>query len=301
MENLNKTINILGNYVYYPKLNFIIKLINNKEINLPHFYMKYVVLFGMLLALKLFVRYSCRLLKILKNNLKLTLPLKPVGSNNKWTVILGFGDNENSVTIAKYFASRGFNLLMLISPQVLKVRKEYNLNEIQKIDSLTNVKLLEYDYESFITAYDFDIGEFGVIEYVFDTSVLRLYNNELTKEEKSTHLNSFFYNDSICKWTNIYMAVMDKLKLYFSIRSELNPVKIFMFNYPDKNDEVNHKMFYEFRKSIYIQYQEIFKKTVVFNIIKYFNEFRGYYIKNSQLKSLEILKFNNNDSEINFI
>lgn len=301
MENLSKNINILGTKIYYPKLDFLIKLLNNKEYIIPHYYMKYLVLFGFILAIKVILKYSYKIAKTIKNKIKVTLPLENINSTNKWVVILGFGDNENSVTLAKYFASRGYNLLLLISPEVLKVRKEYNLNEIQKIDSLTNVKLLEYNYEGFISAYDFDIGELGVIEYVFDTSVLRLYNNMLSKEEKKTHLNSFFYNDSICKWTNTYMAIMDKLKLYFSIRSELNPVKIFMFNYPDKNDEVNHKMFYEFRKSIFIQYQEIFKNTVVFNIIRYYNEFRGYYIKDSQLKSLEIIKFENSGYEINFI
>ncbi len=297
-SNEYHSLDLLGLNIKYPHFDIIFKLLNNKEYFLGHNFTKFFFLLGTLLASKFLIKLMIDKYSSLKNILKVLLPLDKV-DNNKWITILGFGDNEVSVTIAKYFASRGYNLLLLICPKVLKVRREYNLNQIQQIDQLSHVKIIEYDYDSFISSSDFSL-ENGQIEYLFDTTVLRIYNEDLDKEDISNHLNSFFFNKAISTWTMSFLAIYDKLRVYFYVKSEIHPIKVFLFTYPDKNDEVNHKIFYEFRKTIYKQYQEIYKNTLVFNIIKYMNEFKGYYIKDSQLKRLEVVKFPNNGFEINF-
>lgn len=290
---------LLGLKVAHPRFDFLLKFLNSREIQLPHSYMKYFVFFSIVLGLKYLTKFLLDRFQATKNIVKSIMP-SPTVASNRWVAILGFGDNEVSITLAKYFSKRGYNLLLLVSSKVLKVRNEYNLNEIQEIDKLTHIKILEYDYDGFSAASDFELSESGLIEYIFDTSVLRLYNEDLSSEDKESHLNCFFFNDAVSMWTKKYMTILDKLKLYFCIKSDLHPVKIFVFNYPDKNDEVNHKIFYEFRKSLYMQYQEIFKNSVVFNVIKYHNEFKGQYLKDSQLKSLEVQRFPGLGSELNF-
>lgn len=290
---------MLGLNIAHPRFDFLVKILNSREVHFPHSYMKYFVFFSIVLGLKYLTKFLLDRLQATKNIVKSIIPAPKIESN-RWVAILGFGDNEVSITLAKYFSKRGYNLLLLVSSKVLKVRNEYNLNEIQEIDKLTHIKILEYDYDGFIAANDFELSESGLIEYIFDTSVLRLYNEDLSLEDKESHLNCFFFNDAISVWTKKFMSILDKLKLYFCIKSELHPVKIYIFNYPDKNDEVNHKIFYEFRKSMYLQYQEIFKNSVVFNAIKYHNEFKGQYLKDSQLKSLEVLRFSGLGSELNF-
>lgn len=284
----------------FSNINFYIKTFNNKELHIKDFWMKYFILLSSLLL----IRYVLKLLKkfsfFTKNKIKTILPLEPI-KPNKWITILGFGDNEVSITISKYFANRGYNLLLLVCPKILKVRKEYNLNQIQELDKFLNIKILEYDYETFIKSEDFTLDDGkGEVEFIFDTSVLRLYCDEISNNDKITHVNSFYYNQTLSNWVNQYMSILDKIKTYFLIKSEIHPIKLYQFHYPDKDDEVNHKLFFEIRKSIYKQYEDIYKKTLLFNVIKYYNEFKGYYLKESQLKNLEIINIEGNGYEIDY-
>ena len=89
---------------------------------------------------------------------------------------------------------------------------------------------------------------------------------------------------------------MEKLRLNFHIRDCDHPMRIFIFNYPDKCEEINHKMFYDLRKSLYMNYQDVFKHSLFFATIKFNNEFKGYYLNEKQLKSLEIVNSNNKES-----
>lgn len=219
-----------------------------------------------------------------------TLPAKISKNLKKWVVVLGFGDNINSVTISKYFANKGYNLLLLADNNVLKVRKEYNLNEIQEITKLSNIEILEFDYTTFSTFNDFELD--GLISYVFDTSVLRLYNNDLSENDKKNHLNSLFSNDAISSWLNTYMKMFDILKKYFDIELS-NITKFFCFNYPDKGEEVNHKLFFDLRRALYGNYQEVYKSNFIFTSIIFVNEFRGTYISERNLNLLEILNTKN--------
>lgn len=290
--------NFAGLSIQYPHFDVLFKFLNNKEYFISHNFSKFFFLLGSILAVKFLVKFMAERVSYVKNLIKICFPLEKV-NENKWICVIGFGDNETSVTISKYFANRGYNLLLLISNKVLKVRKEYNLNQIQQIDQLTHVKILEYDYETFVNSKDFNLNN-GLIDYVFDTSVLRLHNEDLTEEDKNSHLESIFFNNAVNNTNNLFMSMLDKLRNHFTVKSEINPMKLFMFNYPDKNDEVNHKIFFEFRKSIYKQYQEIYKDTLVFNTIKFLNEFKGHYIKDSQLKQLEVLRYKGLGNEINF-
>lgn len=289
---------LFGIKLYTPKFDFIIETLSKNQVIFPNKYMKYFVLISLALGLRFIYKKSKSLFYSLFYNIRLRLSFnKPIKEKNKWIVILGFGDNINSVTIAKYFANRGYNLLLLVDYNVSKVRKEYNLNEIQEINKLTHVNILEYDYQSFVDAKDFDL-ENGLIDYVVDTSVLRIYNDDLTTNDKNNHLDSVFYTDAISSWLNKYSKIMDRLRLYFNIRDILDPVRIFMFNYPDKSEEVNHKMFYDIRKALYLNYQEVYKGAVFFATIKFNNEFKGYYISDKKLKCMESVNIGNKEEFI---
>lgn len=285
---------LFGVKLYTPKFDFIFECFN-KQKQLPHKYMKYFIFFSVILGMKFLFKHSKNILNYIVNNIKLKLYFNfPIKEKNRWVVILGFGDNLNSVTLAKYFGSRHYNLLLLVDNNVLKVRKQYNLNQIQEINKLNHVNILEYDYESFIKADDFDL-ESGLIEYIIDTSVLRLYNADLSKEDKESHLKSIFYNEAISTWLEKYSKVMDRLRLYFNIRDVLEPLRIFIFNYPDKSEEVNHKIFYDIRKALYMNYQEVYKGSVFFCSVKFNNEFKGYYISEKKLKCLEMIHAGNKE------
>eukprot|EP00340_Litonotus_pictus_P000536 CAMPEP_0170518694 /NCGR_PEP_ID=MMETSP0209-20121228/4323_1 /TAXON_ID=665100 ORGANISM="Litonotus pictus, Strain P1" /NCGR_SAMPLE_ID=MMETSP0209 /ASSEMBLY_ACC=CAM_ASM_000301 /LENGTH=167 /DNA_ID=CAMNT_0010804341 /DNA_START=420 /DNA_END=922 /DNA_ORIENTATION=- len=146
-------------------------------------------------------------------------------------------------------------------------------------------------------AKDFDL-ENGLIDYILDTSVLRIYNQDLTLSDKVNHLDSVFYNEAMGNWFKKYSQIMDRLRLYFNIRNSTTPVNIYLFDYPDKSEEVNHKVFFDLRKALYLNYQEIYKEAVFLGIVKFNNEFKGYYITDVKMKSLEgVNKHNKDDSQ----
>lgn len=290
-------IELFGIKISYPKFDFVIEALNKQHL-FPHKYMKYFIILCIFLGLRSLLKRMKNIILAIMYNIRLKFSYNsPIKANNRWIVILGFGDNINSVPIAKHFAKRGYNLLLLVDENVSKVRKQYNLNEIQEINKLTHVNIIEYDYDNFISAKDFDL-ENGLIEYVIDTSVLRLYNDDLSQSDKENHLDSVFYNDAISHWTNKYSKMLDRLRLYFNIRDSRAPLRIFLFNYPDKAEEVNHKIFYDIRKALYLNYQEVYKGAILFATIKFHNEFKGYYFSEKQLKCLEMLKISNKENSL---
>lgn len=282
---------LFGIKVQTPRFDYYLNLFGYNTILLPHKYMKFIAFLFLIAGMNYVKRFlSYIFTRIYLMHRSFTLPSKISKNLKRWVVVLGFGDNINSVTISKYFANKGYNLLLLADNNVLKVRKEYNLNEIQEITKLSNIEILEFDYTTFSTYNDFELD--GLISYVFDTSVLRLYNNDLSENDKKNHLSSLFSNDAISLWLNTYMKMFDILKKYFDIELS-NITKFFCFNYPDKGEEVNHKLFFDLRKALYGNYQEVYKSNFIFTSIIFVNEFRGTYISERNLNLLEILNTNN--------
>ena len=284
-------LDLFGIKLQTPRYDYYISLFGSNTLLLPHKYMKIIAFLFLIAGLS----YTKRYLSFLISRFYIyyrtfTLPSKISSKSKQWVVILGFGDNINSVTIAKYFANKGYNLLLLADINVLKVRKEYNLNEIQEITKLTDVEIVEFDYTTFSSFNEFELN--GLISYVFDTSVLRLYNNDLSESDKKNHLSSLFNNDAISSWLNTYMKIFDILKNYFNVELS-NVIKFFCFNYPDKSEEVNHKLFFDIRRALYGNYQEIYKSNFIFANIVFVNEFRGTYISERSLNLLEVLDSKN--------
>ena len=168
-------VELFGFKIHSPKFDFIIESFNGQEFLFPNKYMKYFIILSTLLGIKFICsKLKSIILKILLNiRIKFTLN-KQIKENNRWVVIFGLGDNINSITLAKYFGNRGFNLLFLLDKNIHTVRKEYDLSKIQELNKLP-VKIIEYEYEEFLKSS----GKLdGLIDYIFDTSVLRVYNND---------------------------------------------------------------------------------------------------------------------------
>lgn len=290
--------NIYGLDIIYPSLDVYIGISDNYKFCLSDSYLKYFVLFSCVLGIIKVYNLLGSLLRYFRRNVLLRFFLNRVlpSKSDEWACIVGYGDNEASVSLAKYYSKRGYNLLLLSNTRVKALRKTYDLNKIQEVPSRSDIKMYEFSYEEFIEKCYFaeldsnakenelEASAFDTmkIKFVFDCSVLRLYNEDLNKEDKAKHLESFFFNNAVCDSTKVFMDVFDQLKRFYC-----KSFTFFIFDYPDKGDEMNHKLFYSFRLGLFSRYREIFNERARFFRVRFLNEFNGRYLTKLQARILE--------------
>ena len=267
---MSTSVNLWGfNFVIRPRFDFLLKLSNGSSLMFKDYYMKYVVLFSLL--------YSLRLIYKALNHFryyysKFLLKISPVKANkNNYIVILGFGDNYISSKLVEYFGKLGYKFILVCEKKIQEVRKKYMLNNLENIGEYDNL-ISDFTYEGIMVdgslekVFVSENSESVKIDYIFDTSVLRIYSENLTDEEAKEH-HSFYFNEQISAKLKKIMQILDILKVFFNKETVM-----FVFDYIDKEDEVNHKLFYDLKNKLYQNYSIIKQDQFKVKYVRCHNE-----------------------------
>jgi hypothetical protein len=269
------TYSIFGyNFVVVPKFDFMIKLESGTSYFLHDRYMKYFALFCLFCGVSMLWRIIYKL-KPLTNKL-LAYFTKPTVRKGNFVVILGFGDTHASIKLTRYFAGLGYNILALNNKKILTSRRVHNLNKVEHLDTLPS-RLEEHTYEElFGLNLDFLTGK--NIEFVFDCSIFRVIMD--VPEEKNDK-NAIFFRNDIQATLNDYYTILDMLKSYF-----LN-AKIFLMEYEDKEDDVNHKLVFDLKYSMISNYATIYKEKIYYlKKVKLYNILKPHLFKESNINKI---------------
>lgn len=260
------TYNLFGyNYLTIPRFDFMLKLESGTTLHLSNTYMKYFAIFCLVAGIS-------SLYQIYKRSYFYFSKFSAYFSNQKvnksnYVIILGFGDSEASIKFTKYFSDLGYKLLVLNNKKIIDHRIEHDLNKAQEIDKLKG-QIIQMNYEEFLEYKDIDDiflnkkiensnNDKGKIEFIFDCSILRvftLYNQTVDKEIIAK--NQIFYSEELTNIMKSYFLLFDLIKFNFE------NTKIFLLDYVDKEDDVNHKLMTDLKFSLFKNYLEIYKDTI---------------------------------------
>jgi hypothetical protein len=247
--------NIWGyNHLIIPKFDFLLKLSSGRSLFLDDKYMKYFALICLIGGVKMMYHLSQRIHNFtLKMKYRLNPPKVKEGN---YAVLLGFGDSEFSIKLAKFFSERvGLHLLLLNNKNIIDVRKETNLNEINGLNKLpTDFYMMTYDEYLNLNEENLkSLFKDNKIDFIFDCSIIRVIKN--FGEDTKTQIKGIFYVDEINEALKNFHATMTSLLPYINKHS-----KYHFIDYLDKDDEVNHKLLFDQKYQIISNYTTIFKE-----------------------------------------
>ena len=255
---------ILGyNYLIIPRFDIMFKMESGTSYFLKDRYMKYFALFCLFCGISA-IRNIINKIGPFSRKL-LARIIKPNFNPNNYIIILGFGDTVASITLIKYFSNKGYNILALNNQRILEFRKNHNMNKIEELDRLPNI-LIEMTYEELSTS-DLNFLNDKKIEFIFDCSIFRVFN-QLNNQNTSNN-EKIYFRDEIQFTLNDYYNMIDTLKPYFE------NTKIFLMEYKEKDDDVNHRLLFDLKYTLISNYARIYqekifhlKKIRLFNVIK---------------------------------
>jgi hypothetical protein len=263
------------NFIIVPKFDFMLKLESGSSYFLKDRYMKYIALFCLICGVNVFWKMLFRI-KPLVNKLIASIS-KPKVTEGNFVVILGFGDTNASIKLTRYFSRLGYDILALNNKKILSARREHNLNKAEHLDTLPS-QLIEHTYEELFSS-NLDFLKDKKIEFVFDCSIFRVFTD--VSNTSLHHDDAIFFKDEIQLALNDYFALLDLLKNYFF------RVKIFLLDYVDKVDDVNHHCVFDMKYAMLSNYELIYRDKI-YNLkkIKLYNILKPNLFKESDIKKI---------------
>jgi hypothetical protein len=209
---------------------------------------------------------------------------KPQVNTSHYIIILGFGDTMASIGITKYFSELGYHIVALNNNKILNFRKQHDMNKVQEIDDLKG-DLIEMTYEELSNANITFLGN-KKIDYIFDCSIFRVFT------DNKIHTEEIYYREEIQNTLDHYYNLIDLLKPYF------NQTKIYLMEYLEKEDDVNHKLLFDLKYSLISNYAEIYKEKIYFSKkVKLTNIIRSNQLSE---KNIEQLYLYSNMKDVDF-
>jgi hypothetical protein len=240
------TFNLLrGNFLVLPKFDILLFFNSGRSIFLDDKYARWFFLFSV--GCSGFVLYN--MTKILISNLKLFInnlrvPSKISNDNqNRFVLILGFGDTNSSISITKFFSKLGYNILAISEESILDYRRKNRKDEKEGIDKLST-KLIHLSYEDFLRDDQEKLRGYQDIniEFLFECSLWRETSSDefISNEENSRNFNF----DLIQSKISDFFDILNKIKMNFS------SCKFFSLDYYVKYSNINHKLLSDFKYDV---------------------------------------------------
>jgi len=234
-----------GNFLVLPKFDILLFLNSGRSIFLDDKYARWFFLFSVGcsgLVLYKFTKILISNLKLFINNLRVPSQISN-DNQNRFVVILGFGDTNSSITITKFFSKLGYNIIAISEESILDYRRKNRKDETEGIDKLST-NLIYLSYENFLHDYQEKLKSFEdvKIEFLFECSLLRESNTEefIQDEENSRNLNF----DLIQSKTSDFFDILNTIKTKFS------SCKFFTLDYYVKHSNINHKLLSDFKYDV---------------------------------------------------
>ena len=285
------TYNPIGyNFITIPRFDVRLKFSNNSSIMLKDSYMRFFALICLYGGMKLSYFFFKLCYSKMRNYYYL---LKGINiTDNSYCLVIGFGDSDASLQIAEYFASKGFNLILINNDFMIKSRE----NQIKELEKYKDIKINVINSET-IANISFDKLKAKLdskkinLKFIFDASILRIKRNpnEITTADLTFSLNKI--NEAL----NVYNLILEFFKEFSSWTN------VYILEFADKQFDADHRLFSKFKSSLINTFAYIMNKKFVVKTIDLYSEKKKKEFSLEEINTIYQNSNNNSLIEFNFL
>ena len=302
---MSSSIEFFGNVILYPKFNLLFLTKNGYRYIISDTYTRWLVLASLLTGLYFLQKFLFKIPYFLHRIFSKYVKYNQI-QEKSFVIFLGYGDSYMSTIVAKTFQNLGYDLVLINTQESIENRIKYSMNKMENLENLGNT-CISLSYEEILENPQIFKEKFGEtkIDYIFDFSTFKVnvlsnknpkQNNEI-KNDQSQNFNYEEYNKDIEYYNSkifYHDEINENLKTMMFLMETLLPymynTRILHIEYVDKKNDVNHKLMYDFKNSLYMNLEAL--NSYKDNYIYYVKKIQGMVnFKYSDFTENEAIKF----------